>query len=416
MRVSVRFLESAGGNLGSQLLEGVRVLDLSRILAAPFCTQLLGDMGAEVVKVERPGQGDDTRQWGPPFTERGGEAAYYLAVNRSKKSVAIDFGQKEGRDLILNLATHCHVVVENFPPETLPRYGLGYQDFARVNPRIVMASVSGFGATGPYKNRPSYDLMASGTGGLLGVTGSPAEPAKVGVAISDVCAGLYAHGAILAALRKVEKSPDAEGCHIDVSLLDTQVATLVNVASSFLVSHKIPARFGTSHASIVPYRAFAVSDGHLIVGALNDVQWKRLCHMLGISEEIEQKYATNPLRVEHRTQVDGLLQDLLCRESMSHWMGMLEEARVPYAPINNMEQVFEDPHIQHRRMVQHVPHPTAGEVPLISPPVRFNGEQPEIVLAPPTLGQHTKQVLTDLLGLSESDLVGFKEKGVIQYE
>ena len=387
------------------LLSDLKVLDLSRILAAPFATQILGDMGATVFKIEHPALGDDTRTWGPPFTEQGHESAYFLAVNRNKKSLAIDFKTTQGRELILKLAEQCDVVVENFPPETLPRNGLGYADFAKRNPRIVMASISGFGASGPYKNRPSYDVMASATGGLLGITGSEKEPAKVGVAISDVCAGLYAHGAILAALLRRSVEPTGKGCHIDVSLLDTQIASLVNVASSYLVAGKEPKRWGTAHASIVPYRVFEAADGEmLVIGALNDVQWIRLCKVLEFADSVRDEYATNPLRVANRLVIDSMIENVIVAKSVAHWTRVLEKGRVPYGPVNNLKQVFEDPHIQDRHMVQQVNHPSCGPVTLLSPPVRFDGAQCEIRLPPPTLGQHTVEVLQQELGLTMMEI------------
>jgi crotonobetainyl-CoA:carnitine CoA-transferase CaiB-like acyl-CoA transferase len=379
------------------MLQHVKILDLSRILAAPFATQLLADYGATVFKIEHCETGDDTRSWGPPFTAHGHESAYFLSVNRNKKSVAINLKHAEGVSLVQRLAQQCHVVVENFPSGKLASMGLGYEQLSKLNPSLVYCSVTGFGQDGPYRDKLAYDVMVSGVGGLLGVTGSREQPAKVGVAISDVCAGLYAHGSILAALLA------KRGCHIDVSLLDTQIATLVNVASSYLVSNKIPQRMGTAHSSIVPYESFQAKDGeYLIAGALNDGQFVRLCTALEMSSN-DPRFLSNELRVQHREVLIPLLKERFLQRKKQEWLDLLEQHRVPCGPINNLEQVFQDPQVVARRMRQTVRHSSAGSVDMVSPPVRFDGKQSDIRMPPPELGQHTWEVLSSELGLKRED-------------
>lgn len=408
MRVK-RFVSTAS----PLLLEGIRVLDLSRILAAPFASQLLGDMGATVWKIEHPETGDDTRTWGPPFTQHGDESAYFLSVNRNKKSLAINLKDKEGQDIVRDLAKQADVVLENFPQGKLDALGLGYDSLSKINPGLVYCSVTGFGQTGPYRDRLAYDVMVSGIGGLMGITGSAEAPAKVGVAISDVCAGLYAHGAILAAL--MSKQRTGNGVQIDVSLLDTQIATLVNVASSYLVSGVVPRRYGTAHASIVPYEAFEASNGHFITGALNDGQFERMCTAMGLSHlACDPKFDRNRGRVANREELLNILRQEFKKKPVAEWLALLEDARVPAGPINNLKQVFEDPHVDFRHMRQEVSHPSAGNVPVVSPPVRFNGEQSQVRFAPPLLGQHTEEVLKSVLGYSGERISELRSKGSIK--
>lgn len=395
------------------MLAGVKVLDLSRILAAPFATQILGDMGATVYKIEHPHTGDDTREWGPPFTDDGHESAYFLSVNRNKHSVCINLKEKEGVEMVKGLARKCDVVVENFATGKMEEMGLGYEELARENKGIVMVSVSGYGSSGPYANRLAYDVMVAGVGGMMGITGTEQHPAKVGVALTDVCTGLYAHGAILAAL--LSRVRTGRGRRIEVSLLDTQVATLVNVASSYLLSHQIPHRMGTAHSSIVPYRAYEAKDGHVIVGALNNSQFERMCVTLCIPQiSSDARFVTNAKRVENREELDGILQEKIKHESVEHWVRVFDEAKVPCGPINNMEQVFTDPHVLHRHLVQSLSHPSAGPISLLSPPVRFDGHLTEIERPPPLLGQHTDFVLSSELGLTPLDLSRLRERGVIR--
>ena len=392
------------------MLAGVKVLDLSRILAAPFCTQLLGDMGATVLKVEHCSSGDDTRSWGPPFTALGHESAYFLAVNRNKKSLGVNLKHPEGARVVQRLAERCDVLVENFPVGKLSAMGLGPETLRAASPGLVYCSLTGFGATGPYRDKLAYDVMVSGIGGLMGITGSPEAPAKVGVAISDVCAGLYAHGAILAALLGRQKT--GLGCHIDVALLDTQIATLVNVASSYLVAKTIPTRQGTAHSSIVPYEAFRASDGeYFIAGALNDGQFARLSAVLDWAPQA--KYATNALRVEHREELVAALGREFAKKPKAEWIRLLELNRVPCGPINTMDQVFADPHVQAREMCQTVHHKTAGDIEMVSPPVRFDGRQSPVRSPPPVLGEHTREVLMSELGMSHEEYERLEREGAV---
>ncbi len=378
------------------LLDKIKVLDLSRILAAPYCTMLLGDYGAQVIKIEHCVTGDDTRTWGPPFTSQGHESAYFLSVNRNKKSVAVNLKHREGVEVVRRLAAKCDVVVENFATGKLAEMGLGYEDLRAVNEKLVYCSLTGFGATGPYRDKLAYDVMVSGIGGLMGITGSADEPAKVGVAISDVCAGLYAHGSILAALVA------GRGCHIDVALLDTQIATLANVASSFLVAGAMPKRMGTAHSSIVPYQSFRASDGqYFIAGALNDGQFERLWKALQLPPD--SRFGSNAKRVAQREELVSLLQSKFEERPKQHWLDLLEQHRVPCGPINDMRQVFEDPHVAARGMQQTVQHATAGPIAVVSPPVRFDGQQSAVRLPPPVLGEHTWEVLHAELGMSRAE-------------
>ena len=389
--------------VGNNLLQDFKILDLTRILAGPFATQCLADMGAEVIKIEHHISGDDTRTWGPPFCDKGEESAYFLSINRNKKSVGVNLKAKEGVDIIKRLAAKCDVVVENFVPGKLKSLGLGYEDLKKVNDQLIYCSLTGYGHSGPYQNRLAYDVIVSGIGGLIGITGSKEEPAKVGVAISDVCAGLYAHGAILAAL--LARGKTNKGTFIDVCLLDTQIATLVNVASSYLISGNVPERQGTAHISIVPYQAFKASDQFFIAGALNDGQFQRLCSVLGIPEiGGDPMYKTNPLRVKNRETLLTILQREFEKKTVDEWVCLLEKHNVPAGPINDLKQVFEDEQVIARGMKQRIHHRTAGDIDLVSPPVRFDGKQCEIRSAPPILFEHTDQVLQKELGMSVKEI------------
>jgi crotonobetainyl-CoA:carnitine CoA-transferase CaiB-like acyl-CoA transferase len=399
------------------------VLDLSRVLAGPWCTQLLADYGAEVIKIERPGAGDDTRTWGPPFLrDQAGsdtaDAAYYLACNRGKKSVAIDFTQPEGRELVARLVRSADVVVENYKVGGLAKYGLDYPTLSAANPGLVYCSITGFGQDGPYAERAGYDFIIQGMGGLMSVTGERDDlpgggPQKVGVAVSDLMTGMYAATAILAALAHRERT--GRGQHIDAALLDTQVAMLANLASNYLVSGKVPGRMGNAHQNIVPYQVFACADGHLILAVGNDGQFAKFCEAAGCGElATDARYATNAERVRNRDDLVARLEPVLRGRTQKAWLDALEAVQVPCGPINRLSQVFEDPHVRHRGMRVDLPHPRAGTVPLVANPVKFGVTPVEYAQAPPLLGEHTRAVLGDELGLGEAELAALAAKGVVQ--
>lgn len=403
-------------------LAHLRVLDLSRILAGPAAGQILADLGAEVIKIERPGRGDDTRHWGPPWLRDAdgratGESAYYLSANRGKKSVAIDIARPEGQRLVRGLAARSDVVLENFKVGGLARYGLDYETLSGENPGLVYCSITGFGQEGPYAGRPGYDFLIQGMGGLMSVTGEPDEadgggPQKAGVALADVMSGLYAVIGVLAALAHRERT--GEGQHIDLALLDVQVGSLVNQAMNYLVSGDTPRRMGNAHPNIVPYQAFATADGHFILAVGNDDQFHRLCALLDVREVAEdERFATNGARVEHREELIPILQTIFAQQPSRHWLETLEEAGIPCGPINTIDQVFADPQIRHRGMRTEAPHPLAGTVPLVGSPLKMSATPADAAHAPPLLGQHSEAVLRDLLGLDGEALASLRSDGTI---
>jgi crotonobetainyl-CoA:carnitine CoA-transferase CaiB-like acyl-CoA transferase len=389
-------------------LSHLTVLDLSRVLAGPWSTQLLADLGATVIKIEKPGSGDDTRTWGPPFLQDAEgnetrEAGYYLACNRGKRSVAVDFTQPEGRDLLLALARDADVVVENYKVGGLARYGLDYASLAALNPRLVYCSITGFGQTGPYAERPGYDFLIQGMGGLMSITGRPeAEPGsgplKVGVALTDVMTGLYATVAVLAALQRRHIS--GEGQHIDLALLDVQVAALANQASNYLIGGLVPQRMGNAHPNVVPYQDFPTADGHMIVTVGNDTQFASFATVLGQPHWArDERFATNPQRVRHRELLVALIREATLTRSTDEWVSMMEAANVPCGPINTLDRVFANPQVLARGLRIEMPHAAAPAVPLVGNPIRLSESPVVYRRAPPALGQHTAEVLADWLQL-----------------
>jgi len=388
-------------------LEGLKVLDLSRVLAGPWASQLLGDLGADVVKVERPGSGDDTRAWGPPYLrdESGGEtteAAYFLSANRNKRSVAIDFTQPDGQRQVRELAARADVLIENFKVGGLKAYGLDYESLKELNPRLIYCSITGFGQTGPYARRAGYDFMIQGLGGLMSVTGradreAGAGPVKVGVAVTDILTGLYASNAILAALAERQRS--GLGQYIDVALLDVQVACLANQALNFLTTGKPPGRLGNAHPNIVPYQDFPTADGDLILTVGNDAQFRRFCEVVGRPEWADDaRFASNASRVAHRDVLVPLIRQVTVFRSTAQWVALLEKAGVPCGPVNDLEAVFADPQVVHRQLQIAMAHPAAGEVKLVANPIRLSRTPVSYRSAPPCLGADQSNVLSDWLG------------------
>lgn len=375
-------------------LTGLRVLDLSRVLAGPYCAMLLGDMGADVVKVEPPG-GDDTRQWGPPFAE--GESAYYLSCNRNKRSLVLDLRAEAGQEVLQRLAATADVLIENFKGGTMERWGLGYEAVLRPrNPRLVYCSISGFGRTGPYAHLPGYDFVIQAMGGLMAITGQPdGEPLKVGVAISDLTTGMMASFGITAALLWRDRT--GEGQRVDLSLLETQVGWLANVASSYLLSGQVPNRPGNAHANIVPYQALHARDGQLVVAVGNDQQFARLCRLLDLAElPHDPRFITNKDRVAHREVLVALLEGALARRDVAAWIRLMWEQGIPAGPINRLDQVFADPQVLHREMLQQVEHPTIGWLPQVGIPIKHGSTPGAIRRPPPLMGEHTRELLAEL--------------------
>jgi formyl-CoA transferase len=375
----------------SSPLDGIRVLDLSRHLAGPYCAMMLGDLGAEVIKVERPGAGDETRQWGPPFI--GGESAYYLCCNRNKKSITLNLKDPADAEKCRQLAARSDVLIENFRVGGLDEMGLGYDTLKPLNPRLIFCSITGFGQTGPYRDRLGYDFVIQAMGGLMSITGEPDRPPmKVGVALVDVSAAMFACIGILAALQARERT--GEGQRVDVSLFDSQVAWLANVGSNYLCSGVVPQRWGNAHASIVPYQAFATADDYIVIAVGNDGQWQRLCKVLGKPEwKTDPRFATNPQRVAHRNTLVPLIEEILLRKPAAEWLTALEAHDVPAAPVNTIDKVFADPQVLAREMLIEMPHPTAGVVRMAGTPIKLSATPAQMKLPPPLLGEHNEEVL-----------------------
>jgi crotonobetainyl-CoA:carnitine CoA-transferase CaiB-like acyl-CoA transferase len=402
-------------------LQGIKVLDLSRVLAGPWCTQTLADLGADVIKVERPGTGDDTRAWGPPFLQddqgrETAESAYYLGANRNKRSLTVDLSTPQGQALVRRLARRCDVVVENFKVGDMARYGLDAASLQALHPGLIYCSITGFGQTGPYRERAGYDYAVQGLGGLMSVTGERDDlpgggPQKVGVAVADLFTGLYATVAILAALRHREHT--GEGQVIDMALLDTQVAMLANLGANYLVSGKVPRRAGNAHQNIVPYQVFEVADGHLILAVGNDGQFRKFCEVAGCAElASDTRFAHNADRVRHREKLVPLLAERLKRRRKDEWLAALEAEKVPCGAINSLNDVFADPQVLARGMTSTVPHPLNAKLKLVSSPMKLSATPVTLRHAPPMLGQHTMEVLGES-GLSADEINTLREQGII---
>jgi formyl-CoA transferase len=394
-----------------QALRGVRVLDFSRILAGPFCTMMLGDLGAEVIKVERPGTGDDTRTWGPPFA--GGESAYYLCCNRNKKSITVDLGKPQGRELASELAKKSDVLIENFTPGLMKRFGLDYEMLRDLNPGLIYCSISAYGQDGPYRDRPGYDMVLSAVGGLMWITGErEGNPCKVGVAITDVLTGVYASGAITAALLWRERS--GQGQYIDCSLLDIQASGLANIASNYLVAGVEATRWGTAHESIVPYQVFLTRDRPIAIAVANQKLWEVFCEVVGRNDwRDDPRFASNPKRVENRETLIPLVAEVMASRSCDEWMEVFVEAAIPCGPVNNMESLFNDAQVKHRGMIAEVPHPTIGSLRLTGIPVKYSATPGEVKLPPPLLGEHTDEILSSVLNHSPESIAALRADEVV---
>ncbi len=403
-------------------LSHIRVLDLSRVLAGPWASQNLADLGAEVIKIERPGSGDDTRSWGPPFLkdQDGGEtreSAYFLSVNRGKKSVTLDIAKPEGQRIARALAAKCDVLIENYKVGGLAKYGLAYEDLSKIDPRIIYCSITGFGQSGPSAHRPGYDFIFQGMGGLMSITGERdgepgGGPQKVGIAVTDVLAGMYASLAITAAIAHRERT--GVGQYIDLALLDSIVAFGANQVMNYFTSGKIPGRYGNAHANVVPYEVFATADGHVILAVGNDGQFASFCRVAGRPElAADPRYATMPGRITNRSTLIPLLHEIFRQRPSRRWLADLEAAGVPCGPINDYEEVFEDPQVRHRGLKIEIPHAAGVPCPTVASPMRFSETPVDYKLPPPLLGEHTREVLGDLLGMCREELDRLAAKKII---
>ncbi|KAK1042856.1 hypothetical protein LTR33_015493 [Friedmanniomyces endolithicus] len=407
---------------------------MTRVLAGPYCTQILGDLGADVIKIEHPTRGDDTRAWGPPYAaytehsgkQGSGESEYFLGtginkssaysckVNRNKKSLGLSFQHKAGVDILHKLAKDCDVLVENYLPGALKKYGMDYDSVAKINPGLIYASITGYGQTGPYSSRAGYDVMVEAEMGLMHITGHrDRPPAKVGVAITDLTTGLYTANSVMASL--LGRAKTGRGQHIDVALADCQIASLANIASSCLISGKPDTgRWGTAHPSIVPYKGFKTSDGDIVLGGGNDRLFGIMCGKLGKPEwSNDSRFITNADRVAHRDEMEDLIEGVTGTKTTQEWLDIFEGSGMPYAAINDVKSTLEHENTRARGMITEVDHPSCGPVKLLSPPVKFSESKPSIRTAPPTLGQHTQEVLSEMLGMSDSDIEALKKDGVV---
>ncbi|XP_069586311.1 succinate--hydroxymethylglutarate CoA-transferase [Ranitomeya imitator] len=394
-------------------LDGVKILDLTRVLAGPFATMILGDLGAEVIKVEKPGSGDDTRSWGPPFV--GTESAYFLSVNRNKKSIAINMKDPKGTQIIKQLAQACDVLVENYIPGKLAEMGLGYEDLMKIAPHIIYCSITGYGQTGPLFKRAGYDAVACAMSGLMHITGpEDGDPVRPGVAMTDLATGLYAHGAIMAGL--LQKRKTGKGMHIDCNLLSSQVACLTQIAANFLNGGIEAKRWGTAHGSIVPYQSFKAKDGYLVIGAGNDQQFSTVCRITDLSELIDDpRFKTNKLRVQHRKELLQVLTARFSEKTTSEWLELFEGSGIPYGPINSIKQVFSEPQVAHNGLILEMEHTIAGKISVPGPAVRFSNFNMSARQPPPVIGQHTVEVLRNVLGYEDNYIAELiKDKTISQ--
>jgi formyl-CoA transferase len=398
------------GNVG--LLEGVRVVDLTRVLAGPYCTMMLGDLGADVIKVEIPGRGDDTRQWGPPFTAKG-ESAYFISANRNKRSLTLNLKSEAGLKILKELIAGGDILVENFRTGTLARWGLDYAALQQLRPGLIYCSITGYGHTGPFKERPGYDFIAQALGGFMSITGpADGEPIRAGVAIADIASGIFAFGAIMAALYARERT--GEGQQIDISLLDSQVALMSYVASNYLISGEKPKRYGNAHPNIVPYEVVEAADGYMAFAAGNDGQWRKFCEAVDKQEWAEdERFATNPGRNQHRGTLIPMLNELFRQRSIAEWTALCENIGLPAAGINDMAAVFEDPQVKARGMRVEFEGEDGESIPMVASPLQIPTTPARVRLGPPQLGEHTEQILKDDLGYRDQKIEELRAGGII---
>lgn len=400
----------------------IRVLDLTRILAGPWCAQNLADLGADVIKIERPGAGDDTRSWGPPYLRDADgkdttEAAYYLAANRGKRSVTLDLASPEGQAIVRDLVKHCDVLLENYKVGQLKKYGLDYESLRQIKPDLVYCSITGFGQDGPYAQRAGYDFIIQGMGGFMSITGERDDlpgggPQKAGIAIADLMTGMYSTVAVMAALTHRDRT--GEGQYIDMALLDVQVAMLANMNTNYLASDHPPTRWGNAHPNIVPYQTFATSDGHIIVAVGNDGQYRKFVTAGGRPELADDpRFATNPMRIRNRDILVPMVADMVKTKTKQEWIALLETNGVPCGPINNLDEVFVNPQVNARGMRIDLPHPSGGKVKLVGSPMKMSGTPPQYDMPPPLLGQHTDEVLRDVLGQTPEQIAALRDKGIV---
>lgn len=399
-------------NQQNRLLDGIRIIDLSRILAGPYCTMMLGDLGADVIKIERPGQGDDTRTWGPPYTESG-QSAYFISTNRNKRSMTLNLKSEKGLAILKELIRQGDVLIENFRAGTMAGWGLDEAALQQLRPDLIYATITGFGYEGPYRDKVGYDFMIQAMGGVMSVTGPPdREPIRAGIAIADIATGMFASSAILAALFQRERT--GAGQRIDMALLDSQLALMTYVASNYLVSGELSERYGNAHPNIVPYQEFQAADGYFAFAAANDHQWRKFCTAVDQPDwATDERFATNPARVENREQVVAMLRDLFITWPIAHWMALCDEIGVPVAPINNIAQTLADPQIQARQMQIEMEDERNGRIPLLTSPLKIPTAPTDVRLPPPYLGQHSDDILQEILGYAPDQIAALREEGVI---
>lgn len=404
-----------GKHVTQQALEGIRILDLTRILVGPFCTMMLADMGADVIKVEHPVSGDDTRHWGPPFIGDRQDlmSAYFLSINRNKRSITINLKEPAGQAIIRQLAAQSHILIENFKVGQMDSFGLGYDDLKAINPALIYCSITGFGQDGEYANRPGYDFVVQAMSGLMSITGEPeGDPQKVGVATSDIMAGLFACQAILGALRHCERT--GEGQFIDVALLDTQIATLVNIASSYLVAGVTPHRVGNAHPTIVPYQTFRASDDLFVLAVGNDGQFRKMCSLIGREDLVrDERFAMNSGRVANRVELVHILSAIFREKPAKQWVNIFLDGGVPASEINTVAEALTDPHVLSRDMVRDMPLNQAESIHYVAPPVKMSATPPQVYAPPPNLGEHTDEILRDVLGLDHEQIANLRKNGVL---
>jgi formyl-CoA transferase len=396
---------------GQAPLEGIRVIDLTRIIAGPYCAMVLGDLGAEVIKIEQPKIGDESRAWGPPWVKE--VSAYFISINRNKKSLTLNFKNPQGIEIFKNLVKKADVVLENFRPGTLDELGIGYEVLKEINPRLIYCDMTGYGTDGPYRDKPGVDVIVSAIGGLMSITGPPeGAPVKVGVPLTDVLTGLYSFGAINSALFLRERT--GMGQRISINLLAMQLATLINIGSNYLIGGVIPRRWGSAHPNIVPYEAHRAKDDYLIFGVVNERMWKSFCTLLRIEELKEDpRFANNTARIKNRQALSEIIDQKLAEKTVDEWIPLFDQAGIPCGPINTFDRVFSDPQVQHLGLVQEVEHPHYGKVKVVGPPATFSESEVRIQSAPPLLGEHNREILTGLLGYSDEQVNSLQDQGII---